>query len=54
MVKYIATVLEKVHFGLDGKNVDAVLMELGIRLHRVIYEHLMQYQYNSIGIVNEL
>lgn len=34
---------------LDGKNIECVLLELGIRLHRVIYEHLMQFSYNSAG-----
>ena len=35
---------------LDGKNVEAVLLELGTRLHRILYDHLYQFQYNSLGM----
>ena len=49
MVKYINSQLDNIRFGLDGKNVDAALTEFGIRFHRVVYEHLQQYQYNSMG-----
>ncbi|KAK2162172.1 hypothetical protein LSH36_102g02090 [Paralvinella palmiformis] len=49
IVKYINSQLDPLHFGLDGKNVDAVLTEFGIRFHRVVYEHLQQFQYNSMG-----
>lgn len=34
---------------MDGKNIEAVLMELGVRIHRVIYEHLLMFQYSSVG-----
>ena len=34
---------------MDGKNVDTVLMELGVRFHRLIHEHLQQYGYSSMG-----
>ncbi|KAK7601024.1 hypothetical protein V9T40_008465 [Parthenolecanium corni] len=34
---------------LHGKNAENVLIELGIRFHRVIYDHLCQYSYNSAG-----
>lgn len=33
---------------IDGENLIEVLQELGIRFHRVIYEHLLQYQYNTL------
>lgn len=33
---------------IDGENLTEVLQELGIRFHRVIYEHLLQYQYNTL------
>ncbi len=36
---------------LDGKNLEVVLLELGIRLHRVIYEHLQQFTVSEIGSV---
>lgn len=34
---------------MDGKNVDTVLTELGIRFHRLIHEHLQQFSYSSMG-----
>lgn len=34
---------------MDGKNVDSVLMEFGVRFHRLIYEHLQQYSYGCMG-----
>ncbi len=49
VVKYIRSHIEPIKLGLDGKNVEAVLLEFGIRFHRVVYEHLQQYQYNSMG-----
>jgi exocyst complex component 5 len=33
---------------IDGDNLNEVLQELGVRFHRVIYEHLLQYQYNTL------
>ncbi|CAC5396756.1 EXOC5 [Mytilus coruscus] len=33
---------------VNGKNVEVVLTELGTRLHRVIFDHLQQFQYNSL------
>ena len=49
VVKYLGVQVDSIRFSLDGKNVDAVLMEIGMRVHRVIYDHLLQYQYNSMG-----
>ena len=39
----------RVQDSCDGKNVDAVLTELGERLHRTVLEHLLQFQYNTTG-----
>ena len=47
--KFMKSQVETIRQSLDGKNVDAVLTELGTRFHRVIYEHLQQFQYNSTG-----
>lgn len=47
--RFVASQAERIRQTLDGKNVDAVLTELGLRFHRVIYEHLQQFQYNSMG-----
>ncbi len=49
VVAYVSGQVDSIRFGLDGKNVDAVFTELGIRFHRVVYEHLLNYQYNSMG-----
>lgn len=34
---------------VDGKNLEAVLTEFGIRIHRHLLDHLQQFQYNSMG-----
>ncbi|XP_071833640.1 exocyst complex component 5-like isoform X3 [Apostichopus japonicus] len=34
---------------LDGKNVSSVLLEFGIRFHRVIFDHLQNFTYNPRG-----
>ena len=34
---------------LDGQNVEICLTELGKRFHRLVYEHILSFQYNSIG-----
>ena len=42
-------VLQKVRDSLDGRNVDSVLQELGVRVHRVIFEHFQQFQFSIVG-----
>lgn len=49
VIKFMDRQIENIKDSLDGKNVEAVLMELGIRFHRVVYDHLQQYQYNTVG-----
>ena len=49
VMKFMAEQIDTIRFGLDGKNVDSVLTELGIRFHRIIYEHLQQFQYSTMG-----
>ncbi|KAK3093226.1 hypothetical protein FSP39_012945, partial [Pinctada imbricata] len=49
VTKFINSIHQSIRGSLDGKNVDIVLTELGCRLHRVIFEHLQQFQYNSLG-----
>ncbi|OXB57944.1 hypothetical protein ASZ78_009351 [Callipepla squamata] len=46
---YVRKQVEKIRKSMDGKNVDTVLMELGVRFHRLIYEHLQQYSYSCMG-----
>ncbi|XP_026314909.1 exocyst complex component 5 [Hyposmocoma kahamanoa] len=49
VVSYLSSVMEKIHDGLEGENLNAVTLELAVRLHRVIYEHLQNFQFNSAG-----
>ncbi|XP_026760590.1 exocyst complex component 5 [Galleria mellonella] len=49
VVSYLNSVMDKIHKGLEGENLNAVTLELAIRLHRVIYEHLQNFQFNSAG-----
>ncbi|XP_072842946.1 exocyst complex component 5 [Pogona vitticeps] len=46
---YVRKQVEKIRSSMDGKNVDSVLMEFGVRFHRLIYEHLQQYSYSCMG-----
>nr|KAF6499978.1 exocyst complex component 5 [Molossus molossus] len=46
---YVRKQVEKIKNSMDGKNVDTVLMEFGVRFHRLIYEHLQQYSYSCMG-----
>ncbi|XP_015262374.1 PREDICTED: exocyst complex component 5 [Gekko japonicus] len=46
---YVRKQVEKIRNSMDGKNVDTVLMEFGVRFHRLIYEHLQQYSYTLMG-----
>lgn len=45
----MSKMVEKIRESLDDKNAENVLTELGTRFHRVIYEHLQQYQFNTAG-----
>jgi len=49
VVKWVGELTKKIRDSLDGRNVEWVLQELGVRLHRVVYEHLMQFQFASAG-----
>uniref|UniRef100_A0A8C7YPR6 Exocyst complex component 5 n=1 Tax=Oryzias sinensis TaxID=183150 RepID=A0A8C7YPR6_9TELE len=46
---YVSRQVEHVRKSMDGKNVDTVLTELGVRFHRLIHEHLQQFSYSSMG-----
>lgn len=46
--QYINNCIAQIKKTIDGENLNEVLQELGIRFHRVIYEHLLQYQYNTL------
>jgi hypothetical protein len=49
VVQYVGSMVERIRDSVDGKNVEALMTEFGARFHRVIYEHLQQFQYNSAG-----
>jgi len=49
VVRWVAQLVERIRDSLDGRNVEGALQELGVRLHRSVYEHLMQFQFNSAG-----
>lgn len=49
VVRWVAGLTEKLRDCLDGRNVEWVLQELGVRLHRAVYEHLMGFQFASAG-----
>lgn len=47
--QYVSGMIKHIRDRLDGKSLENVLTELGVRFHRVIYEHLQQFQFNSAG-----
>ena len=49
IIRFISSQVEKMRDSMDGKNIEAVLTELGIRLHRVIYDHLLRFEYSLVG-----
>lgn len=49
VVKFINTYRSNILLSLDGKNEEAVLSDLGVKIHRTIYEHFQQYQFNLVG-----
>lgn len=49
VVRFLSAHVQQIRNNLDGKNLEAVLMELGVRFHKVVYEHLLAFQYSSIG-----
>lgn len=49
VVQFVSKMVIRIRDSLDGKNVESLMLELGSRFHRVIYEHLQQFQYNSSG-----
>ncbi|KAH7636226.1 exocyst complex component 5-like protein [Dermatophagoides farinae] len=49
VVKFINFYHNRITKCLDGKNVQDVLTDLGVKIHRTINEHLQQYQFNFMG-----
>ncbi|XP_043255269.1 exocyst complex component 5 [Colletes gigas] len=49
VVQYVTGMIRHIRNTLDGKNLNNVLTELGVRFHKTIYDHLQQFQFNSAG-----
>jgi hypothetical protein len=49
IIKEFEAQINKINACLDGKNVNSVLQELGIKFHRTIYDHIFRYEYNETG-----
>lgn len=54
VIKWMDRIVEKIRKSLDGRNIEVALTELGARFHRVIYEHLQQFTYDSAGVMAAL
>ncbi|CAL4063422.1 unnamed protein product [Meganyctiphanes norvegica] len=49
VVRWTNQAIERSRDSLDGQNLESVFMELGLRLHRTILDHLMKFEYNATG-----
>lgn len=49
VVQQIIPIIKQIQRYMDGDNSKRVMSEIGVRLHRIIYEHLQQFQYTTAG-----
>lgn len=49
VVQTIVPIISHIQKCVDGDNLTAVMNEIGVRLHRVIFENFQQFQYNTAG-----
>lgn len=49
VVQNIHPVIRQIKKCLDGENQKQILNEFGVRLHRVIYDHLQTMSFNTAG-----
>lgn len=49
VVQQMIPIIKQIRCYLDGENLKRVMSEIGVRLHRIIYEHLQQFQYTTAG-----
>lgn len=49
VVQQLMPAIVQIQGCIDGENLASVMTELGVRLHRVIFDHLQQFQYNTAG-----
>lgn len=50
VVAYITECRRVLDQSLDGKNLEVVLLEFGIRIQRVIYDHVQQFVISENGV----
>ena len=51
VVSYVMECRRVLDQSLDGKNLEVVLLEFGIRLQRVIFEHIQQFVISENGVL---
>lgn len=49
VVQNIMPIILQVKRCMDGENLNAIMKDFGVRFHRVILEHLQQFQFNTAG-----
>ncbi|EDQ91071.1 uncharacterized protein MONBRDRAFT_23981 [Monosiga brevicollis MX1] len=54
VANFLRAQIQSIHQSLNGKNLTNVLHVLGVRLHKVIYESIKQFQYTILGKVGGL
>jgi len=47
--QYLNSTIGQIQRSIDGENLMTVLQEFGVRFHRVVFDHLQQFQYNTAG-----
>lgn len=52
VVQQIIPIIKQIQKYLDGENLKGIIDEIGVRLHRTIFEHLQQFQYTTAGELN--
>lgn len=52
VVQQIIPIIKQIQKYLDGENLKGIIDEIGVRLHRTIFEHLQQFQYTTAGKLN--
>ncbi|KAH7701331.1 CBR-SEC-10 protein, partial [Aphelenchoides avenae] len=49
VTKYVKRAVDRVRDSVDGKNLSAVLEELGTRMYTVVLGHIRSFSYNTAG-----
>lgn len=48
-VAHITQCTSVIKTSFDGKNQEVILLEFGIRVHRILYEHILTFSVSSAG-----